>query len=292
MINYQLKGMFNQHSLFKLNDDNIANNDNRNNFAQIILGNQESESLKYLLNVNHQRLSDFKSMLAYNETNYAALVNEHQILNEINDEDTRSLPKSDKKIKESFYNVLNHRKSTRKFTSFEMACKELSTILKFSFGIAPRKVEYVDIKTSTRFYASAGGLYPIDIYLYINNVEDYDKGIYLYQPISHSLLKIVAQKDINTDDILEGDNIDIENCNFLVFFGYNFNSSFLKYGELALLNSLIEIGCMSHDFDLVITSLGYTGCPIAGFKKNNIEKLLELDHVNEHILFTNICGKE
>lgn len=37
MINYQLKGMFNQHSLFKLNDDNIANNDNRNNFAQIIL---------------------------------------------------------------------------------------------------------------------------------------------------------------------------------------------------------------------------------------------------------------
>ena len=97
MINYQLKGMFNQHSLFKLNEDNIANNDNRNNFAQIILGNQESESLKYLLNVNHQRLSDFKSMLAYNESNYAALVSEHQILNEINDEDTRLLPKSDKK---------------------------------------------------------------------------------------------------------------------------------------------------------------------------------------------------
>lgn len=49
---------------------------------------------------------------------------------------------------------------------------------------------------------------------------------------------------------------------------------------------------MSHNFDLVITSLGYTGCPIAGFKKSNIENLLELDHVNEHILFTNICGKE
>ncbi|MDK7930603.1 dehydrogenase, partial [Staphylococcus hominis] len=76
----------------------------------------------------------------------------------------------------------------------------------------------------------------IDIYLYINNVEDYDKGIYLYQPISHSLLKIVPQKDINTDDLLEGNNIDIKNCSFLVFFGYNFNSSFLKYGELALLN--------------------------------------------------------
>src|SRR5699024_3933355 len=132
-----------------------------------------------------------------------------------------------------------------------------------------RKVDYEDIKTSTRFYASAGGLYPIDIYLYINNVEDYDKGIYLYQPISHSLLKIVDQKDIKKDDLLEGNNIDIGNCNFLVFFGYNFNSSFLKYGELALLNSLIEI-----------------------VKKSNIENLLEYDHVNEHILFTNICGKE
>lgn len=94
-----------------------------------------------------------------------------------------------------------------------MASKELSTILKFSFGIAPRKVEYGDIKQVRGFMHRQAGYIRL-IYLYINNVEDYDKGIYLYQPISHSLLKIVAQKDINTDDLLEGNNIDIENCSF------------------------------------------------------------------------------
>ncbi|EAG0043713.1 dehydrogenase, partial [Listeria monocytogenes] len=36
----------------------------------------------------------------------------------------------------------------------------------------------------------------------------------------------------------------------------------------------------------------YTSCPIAGFNKSYIEKLLYLDGINDHIIFTNICGKE
>ncbi|WP_311772959.1 SagB family peptide dehydrogenase [Listeria seeligeri] len=89
-----------------------------------------------------------------------------------------------------------------------------------------------------------------------------------------------------------GDNIDTQNMNFCVFFEYSINRNYVKYGELSLLNTFVELGGMSHNFDLVCHSMHYSTCPIAGFNKSSVEKFLFLDGVNDHIVFTNICGKE
>ena len=89
-----------------------------------------------------------------------------------------------------------------------------------------------------------------------------------------------------------GESIDTDNMNFCVFFEYSLNKNFVKYWELSLLNTLVELGGISHNFDLVCQSLHFTSCPIAGFNKSTIEKLLYLDGINDHIVFTNICGKE
>ncbi|MEG7645991.1 SagB family peptide dehydrogenase, partial [Enterococcus faecium] len=134
-------------------------------------------------------------------------------------------------------------------------------------------------------------LYPIDIYLYINNVSGISKGIYKYQPYSHSLYPLDIE-NVDSTHFFVGDNIDVINMNFCVFFEYSVNKNFVKYGELSLLNTLVELGGISHNFDLVCQSMDFTSCPIAGFNKSVIEKLLYLDGVNDHIVFTNICGKE
>lgn len=66
MVEYELKGLFNQNTL---STSDISNNNNYNNqqlFDHIIRGNANSEMLTYLLNMNHQRLNDFKSMHQYN----------------------------------------------------------------------------------------------------------------------------------------------------------------------------------------------------------------------------------
>ena len=47
-----------------------------------------------------------------------------------------------------------------------MASKELSTILKFSFGIAPRKVEYGDIKQARGFMHRQAGYIRLIYILY------------------------------------------------------------------------------------------------------------------------------
>lgn len=293
MININLKGMLNQNSLLRNDESNISNGDNQNVYSKIIKGNVDSEMFSYLLNLNHQRLNDFKSMMAYNESNQAAIINESQQINEITEgNNVIFLPKKKVRIKADFFNVLEKRRSVRSFSGVKMTDKNLSAILQYSFGIAQRKVYYGEIETTTRYYASGGGLYPITIYIYVKNVDAIANGLYQYQPISHSILKISKNRNIDVDSFFVGDNIDVENMNFSIFFGYSISSNYLKYGELALLNTLIEVGGMSHNFDIVCTALGFSSCPIAGLKKTFLEEILNYDHVNEHVLFSNICGKE
>lgn len=293
MINFSDKGIFNQQSLTKNDPNNIANGDNHTIFSQIILGNEESEMFSYLLNLGHQRLSDFKSMMFYNEEKVALKMNEAQIFNEItNGSDVIQLSSKFKLPRTHFSDILEHRKSTRSFSKVTMSEADFSNILHYSFGIANREVTYGDIKTSTRHYPSGGGLYPVKTIIYVNEVEEVPSGFYEYQPVSHSLLSLQVQDNIDLNQFFNGGNIDTINSSFITFFAYSIDSTYLKYGELSLLTTLIEIGLMTQNFDLILTSLGYTGCPLASFNKTIIENYLNYDHVNTHILFSDICGKE
>ncbi|GAA2868575.1 SagB family peptide dehydrogenase [Lactobacillus intestinalis] len=292
MIDIKLKGMLNQHTLAKEDLHNISNSDNHNVYSQLILANANSEMLSYMLNLNHQKLNDFKSMLAYNQINEAGLINEAQYLNEVSDSSVIKLPAPKRQIGVSITKVLSKRHSCRKFSSIPISKRVLSTLLHYSWGTSPRKIYTDSLTINTRYYASGGGLYPIKVYIYCNNVEDMKSGFYLYQPLSNTLLPLSQDKAINIDNFYEGEGIEVSSSNLSVFYGFRVSSLYLKYGELSLLLAIAEVGEMSQNFDLVATSLGLSGCTIAGFKKRYIENILDFDHIDEHILLSSICGKE
>ena len=291
MIDFEQKGFLNIHTLLTKDDTNLSNNDNKHLYSQMMLGNTPSPMFSYLLNLNKQNLNDFKSIMFYNESNLASLINESKEAEEVLDNHTIYLPEKQKKIKTAFSKVLEQRHCTRQFQYERMKLKEFYTILNFAFGIGNRKLTYDNYVATTRYHSSGGGLYPIDIYLYIKNVSDVSEGMYRYQPYSHTLYPLDIE-NINSSSFFVGESIDTDNMNFCVFFEYSLNKNFVKYGELSLLNTLVELGGISHNFDLVCQSLHFTSCPIAGFNKSTIEKLLYLDGINDHIVFTNICGKE
>ncbi|WP_208970494.1 SagB family peptide dehydrogenase, partial [Listeria valentina] len=239
--------------------------------------------------MNKQRLNDFKSIMFYNQSNLASMMGETMPLQEIDNRYVIKLPISKSKRKtEPFLNILKSRKSTRSFIKHPLDLDTFSTVVHYSFGISQRKINYEGIKTTTRYYPSGGGLYPINIYFYINNVSTLNKGFFLYQPYSHSLLPI--KSDIKAKDLFVGDALDFENMCFAVFYEYSINKNFLKYGELALLTSLVEVGTMSENFDLVSTAFYLDTCAVAGFNKTIIENAIHQDGVNSHIVFSSICG--
>lgn len=290
MVEYELKGLFNQNTL---STSDISNNNNYNNqqlFDHIIRGNANSEMLTYLLNMNHQRLNDFKSMHQYNYGNFASLMNSVEQYNEIENDETILLPKP-LRIKNKLQQVLKKRKSVRNYIGLSCDLRELSTILMYSFGISGRKENFGGIVASMRYYASGGALYPISVIIYINEVDGLKKGLYLYQPMYHSLLPLNIKTQIDINKLFVGSNIDVKNSSFFVFYKYAISSTYLKYGELSLANILIEAGMMAQNFSLVTTACGFGSCPIAGYNKRFIEDICNLDHVNEHIIFTESCGR-
>ncbi|MHA1372612.1 MAG: SagB/ThcOx family dehydrogenase, partial [Promethearchaeota archaeon] len=72
-----------------------------------------------------------------------------------------------------------------KFTRIPMTIQEISTVLKFTSG--PISDEFQPSIFNRRHVPSAGGLYPYETYVAINNVEDVQEGLYHYNVLEHSL---------------------------------------------------------------------------------------------------------
>lgn len=288
--NFKIKGLLNQHLKIQLEQENIHNGKNTNVYAQILNGNKESNAMNYLLNLGYMRLNDAKSIGMFNELNLAANINREKVYEDIEDEDTIYLKDNYIKIKRNIVDCMEKRHSGREFSGHIMDLKEFSTICKYSFGMSKRQMNYGGVVAPARYYASGGGLYPINVYFYINNVASIPKGLFRYQVGSHSLYPV--RDSFDAHKFLQYGNFDFDNFSFLVLYEYDFNKNYLKYGELSLLTTLVEIGIISHQFELVATSMNFTVCQIAGFDKRYAEKNLNLDGINSHILFTNICGKE
>jgi len=291
MTDFTNKGLFNMHTLLIKDGANVANDDNKHMYGQMMAGASSSPMLSYLLNLNKQNLNDFKSIMFYNESSLALLINQAKATEELLDETTIYLPQKKVNMRAKYLEVIERRRSTRNYVYEMMKLDTFSQILKHAFGLGKRKMTYEDLSVSTRYYPSGGGLYPIDVYLYVNHVSGISQGMYKYQPYSHSLYPCVID-DVHPKTFFIDELIDIENMNFCAFFQYSINKNYVKYGELSLFNTLVELGGMSHNFDLACQAFDFTSCPLAGFNKTTIEKLLYLDGVNEHIIFTNICGKE
>jgi len=273
-----------------IDGSNIANQNNSHIFTQVINGDSFSAAYDYLLNMGFTRLNDAKSIVMFNEGNIAATINSNKANEEIIDKKTIFLSQTDKKISKSVVDVFEQRHSTRSFSPFRMSFEEFSMLMKLSFGLAKRKLLFDDVMVHTRHYGSGGGFYPVQVILLINNISKISPGVYKYQPHTHSIYPLNA--DIKAERLFEHGSFDFNNYSFAVLYKYDLNRNYIKYGELSLAITFIEVGLMSQMLGLACAALDYTGCQIAGYDKHYCEEQLDLDGINSHIVFSDLCGRE
>lgn len=115
------KGLYNRHTIVSNDFSNITNQNNTQVFANTLSGHHFSPLFMYLVNMNKQRLNDFKSIMFYNQSNLASLMGETMPLQEIDNCYIIRLPKPKSKRKtEPFLNILKSRKSTRSFAKYTL----------------------------------------------------------------------------------------------------------------------------------------------------------------------------
>lgn len=206
------------------------------------------------------------------------------------------LPKS-APLKMAFDDVIKSRRSIRHYTGDKVPLTYLATVLRISQGIS--STSNVDLQNgattniSFRTIASAGGIYPIDIYVAALNVDGLEKAIYQFNPLEESLIKLydntIVDQFLTTFATTEK-QISLKQAGFICLLVGTASKSMHKYGNLGLAFTLHEAGSISQNIHLAITALGLGSVDCASYLSNEAHKTLKLDGVYKHLFHTIIVG--
>lgn len=188
--------------------------------------------------------------------------------------------------------VIIQRKSDREFSDIPLSKDKISKILFYSYGLNGRRgrTAYDDVIMNFRNSPSGGGLYPLEIYLAVFNVEDLKKGIYHYNVKKHTL-EYLFKGDYKMQIYRTSKQEMILKCSAAIILTAIFNRTMMKYKERGYRYILFEAGHVMQNAYLISIAMDLGICSVGGFIDDKINDLLNIDGVNESALYLGALGK-
>ncbi|OGK64549.1 hypothetical protein A2313_00870 [Candidatus Roizmanbacteria bacterium RIFOXYB2_FULL_41_10] len=180
-------------------------------------------------------------------------------------------------------NVLKQRQSSRQFGLKPISKTKLSQLLHYGAGlINPQNNE-------KRAYPSAGGRYPLEIYL-LSLKTELPTGLYHYYIRNHSLEQLPMVEDLKIKDAFEENWVS--RASLLIIITAVFKRTTIKYGDRGYRYILMESGHLGQNLYLVGQSLNLGCCAIGGFVDNQINQWLDLDGNQESAIYVLALGEQ
>ncbi|MBH8561123.1 SagB/ThcOx family dehydrogenase [Nostoc sp. CENA67] len=184
--------------------------------------------------------------------------------------------------------LLVRRSSVRAFENTVMPLISLVQLLDAGCGLnGLRQID--DHIYEGRNSPSAGGLYPIEIFVSTQAVEGLSAGLYHYEPRGHGLHRI---NDATPTDFIEPllHQDDIANANALFLFTSVFMRNMCKYGARGYRFALLEAGHQAENICLMAVQLGLGSLCIGGFYDMSVNAMLGIDGRHHAALYCVAVG--
>lgn len=173
------------------------------------------------------------------------------------------------KINYEKYNLVKYptfiskRKSYRDFSYNGCLLREneLIKILAYAYG-------YIRDGES-RTVASAGGCYPLEIFIGIQNITGFEKGIYSIN--FHDLSLQYISNVQNFKEFFVGEDINYDNVSCFIFICYNPQLNQQKYGDRGYRFALIEAGMIAQNIAYCVNDLGIEMINLGSYIESEIE---------------------
>lgn len=208
------------------------------------------------------------------------------------------LPAPDPVSGVSLGQALRNRRSATRFAGGTITVRDLATILSNACGITGALEIDHDRFTTTipkplRAYPSAGGLYPVEVYLLVNDVTGIPSGRYYYVPDRHDLRVIGTDggERLGVDDAFVGIGGGAGAASVIVVLTAAFWRGMAKYGPRGYRYALQESGHLAQNLLLMAASLGLAALPIGGFYDDAVDGLIGIDGVNESTVYGVAIGQ-
>lgn len=197
---------------------------------------------------------------------------------------------SEIKIKDiSVRQAIENRRSTRLYGQKKLSIEELSYLLWCTQGVS----KVYENKATLRNVPSAGARHAFETYLLINNVEGINKGLYRYIALEHKLIEINTEEGID-DKILEASYKQKFVKSSAVTFiwtavSYRMN---WRYEERGYRYILLDAGHVCQNLYLSAENIDCGVCAIAAFDDDALNKVLNIDGVEQFAIYIGTVGKK
>lgn len=183
-------------------------------------------------------------------------------------------------IKLGLQEALIKRESCRSFSKAPIKLPKFSDLLFYSAGL---KAFIKKDSSAKRFYPSAGARYPLEIYPFVFKVEKLNSGIYHYHLKTHSL-ETILREPFSNEAFEQFNQLWIRRSATLLVVSAVFARTETKYKDRGYRHILTEYGHIAQNFYLVSTALNLGCCSIGGFNDDGLNKLLDIDGIEESVI--------
>ena len=189
----------------------------------------------------------------------------------------------------SILEVINSRRSVRKFTDDPVSLEELSWLLWSTQGV--QKVIGDGVAT-LRTVPSGGARHPFETYLLVNNVTDLSPGVYRYLPLDHSIAFLGEQ--IPPEKVTSGclGQIFCGECAVTFVWSVIPYRTEWRYGPVSHKVIAIDAGHLCQNLYLACTAAGLGTCGIGAYDQGEMDSLLEFDGETEFVIYIAPVGRK
>lgn len=183
------------------------------------------------------------------------------------------------------WQCLARRRSQRSYRERPLTRDELAALLWASQGITYSSRGYL-----LRAAPSAGALYPVETYLAVHRVEGVPPGIWHFQ-VPEFALELLQACDCRQSLVGAGLSQGFLGLAGVVFIWTGvLNRTQWKYRERAMRYLFLDAGHICQNLMLAATALNLGVCPVGAFFDEEVERLVQVDGVEEVALYLAAVG--
>jgi SagB-type dehydrogenase family enzyme len=202
-----------------------------------------------------------------------------------------SLPEVTENVlrKTNILDILKDRKSNRVYSEESITLEELSFLLWATQGVKEiRGNNYATMRP----VPSAGARHPFETYIAVNRVEGLKNGVYHYLSLSHELLFI--KEDDNLEDSLSnltlGQKFTGKSAVTFIWSVVPYRAEW-RYSVVAHKPMLLDAGHVCQNLYIACEAIGCGTCAIAAYDQQSFDNYLKLDGEDEFVVYLAPVGK-
>jgi len=182
----------------------------------------------------------------------------------------------------SIEKALHERRSRRDFQDREISLENLSQILWAAYGITLPNTDYPFLGGGFRTAPSAGGRYPLEIYIAVGKVHGLVSGLYKYFPEGHKIKKVINE-DIRSELCVAAmGQTMVREAPVSIVYTAVFSRTTERYGQRGRERYVcMDLGHSAENVYLQVEALGLGTCAVAAFSDVKMSEVLQLPKEEE-----------